>query len=79
MNDHQTGKNYGLALIRSSTTKSSPYRVKQLSHWYFMFQVQGTELDHLYGKYGTKAFLIETTRSGVPLWKLNQKRSFSTV
>ena len=59
-----------LALImKQAQPHSRPYRVKQLSHWYFPFQVQGTELDHLYGKYGIRSFLIETTRSGVSIWK----------
>lgn len=64
-----------LALImKQAQPNPRPYRVKQLSHWYFMFQVQGTELDHLYGKYGIRSFLIETTRSGVPLWNLKERK-----
>ncbi|MEL6343752.1 MAG: M14 family zinc carboxypeptidase [Myxococcota bacterium] len=43
------------------------YRVQQLSHWGFFFRALGSEIDHLYGKYGTKAFLIEMTRSGYTL------------
>ena len=46
-----------------------PYHVKQLSHWMFLFRAQGTELDHFYGKYGSNAFLIESTRSGIQWWK----------
>lgn len=42
-----------------------PYRTQQLSHWAFFFRGCGMELDHLYATYGTKAFLIELTRSGV--------------
>ena len=38
-----------------------PYRAKQLSHWMFFFRAQGTELDHFYGKYDSRAFLIEST------------------
>jgi hypothetical protein len=41
------------------------YRTRQLAHWGFFFRAQGAELDHLYGKYGTRAFLIEMTRSGI--------------
>ena len=44
------------------------YRTKELSHWGFFFRAQGAELDHLYGKYGTRAFLIEFTRSGLSPW-----------
>lgn len=43
------------------------YRVQQLSHWGFFFRALGSEIDHLYGEYGTKAFLIEMTRSGYTL------------
>lgn len=41
------------------------YRVQQLSHWGFFFRALGSEIDHLYGKYDTKAFLIEMSRSGI--------------
>ncbi len=41
------------------------YTVLELSRWGFFFRGLGLELDHLYGKYGTKAFLIELTRSGI--------------
>lgn len=44
---------------------SWPYQAKQLSRWGFFFRALGTELDHLYGKYGTYSFLIELTRSGI--------------
>ena len=40
------------------------YRTRQLSRWGFFFRAQGTEIDHLYGTYGTQAFLVEMTRSG---------------
>jgi hypothetical protein len=40
------------------------YRTKQLSRWGFFFRAQGAEIDHLYGRYGTQAYLIELTRSG---------------
>lgn len=43
------------------------YRVQQLSHWAFFFRGHGMELDHLYDRYGTHAFLIELTRSGLSL------------
>ncbi len=42
-----------------------PYKTRQLSHWGFFFRGQGMEIDHLYQKYGTRAFLIELTRSGL--------------
>ena len=42
-----------------------PYKVKQLSHWGFLFRIQGAELDHFYAAYGSTTFLIELTRSGI--------------
>ena len=33
-----------------------------------MFRAQGSEIDHLYGRYGIKAFLIELSRTGLSLW-----------
>lgn len=53
--------------MKKAQSNKRPYRVKQLSHWMFLFRAQGTELDHLYGKYGTNSFLIEIGRSGVEL------------
>jgi hypothetical protein len=41
------------------------YRPRQLARWAFFFRGLGMELDHLYGRYGTLAFLVETTRSGL--------------
>jgi hypothetical protein len=41
------------------------YRTRELSRWGFFFRAQGAEIDHLYGEYGTLAYLIELTRSGV--------------
>jgi hypothetical protein len=43
------------------------YRTRQLSRWGFFFRANGAEIDHLYGEYGTRAFLIEITRSGFDL------------
>ena len=51
------------------------YKTRQLSRWGFFFRAQGSEIDHIYGQYGTKAFLIEVTRSGLdPL----HSRTFKT-
>jgi len=52
-------------LMKNSQPGSHSYRVNQLSHWMRPFRPQGTELDHLYGKYGIRTFLIEMTRSGI--------------
>jgi len=41
------------------------YNTKQLGRWLFAFRALGTEIDHLYGEYGTRAFLIELTRTGI--------------
>lgn len=42
-----------------------PYTTRQLGRWGFFFRAQGSEIDHLYGRYGTRAFLVELTRSGL--------------
>ncbi|MEQ1567639.1 MAG: M14 family metallopeptidase [Myxococcota bacterium] len=53
------------------------YRPKQLSRWGFFFRAHGAEIDHLYGRYGTRAFLIELTRSGIePLDPLRTARTY---
>jgi hypothetical protein len=41
------------------------YRSRQLGRWGFFFRAHGSEIDHLYGRYGIDAFLIELTRSGI--------------
>ncbi len=48
------------------------YRTRQLSRWGFFFRAQGSEIDHLYGRYGTRAFLVELTRSGFRAGKLRK-------
>lgn len=49
------------------------YNPKQLGRWAFFFRGHGMELDHLYGQYGTLAFLWELTRGRSPValgaWK----------
>ena len=40
------------------------YQVRQLSRWGFFFRAHGSEIDHIYEKYGTLSFLIELSRSG---------------
>jgi len=53
------------------------YKTRQLARWGFFFRALGAEIDHLYGEYGTHAFLIELTRSGVnPLRKGDWKNRF---
>ncbi len=65
----------GQAMQRAQGARA--YQVKQLSHWAFFFRALGAELDHLYGTYGTKAFLIEMTRSGIqPLDRSTWKNPF---
>ena len=56
-------------IMKQAQSGKHPYRVKQLSHWMFLFRAQGTELDHFYGKYDSRAFLIESTRSGIQWWR----------
>ncbi|MSQ01485.1 MAG: hypothetical protein EXR71_06285 [Myxococcales bacterium] len=54
-----------LGVLMQAAMVNHPYRPRQLSRWGFFFRGLGMELDHLYGTYGTYAFLVETTRSGV--------------
>lgn len=54
-----------LGTIMSQAQGAHAYKVRQLSRWGFFFRAHGAEIDHIYGTYGTKAFLIELTRSGL--------------
>lgn len=56
---------------------SGAYRTRQLSRWGFFFRAQGSEIDHLYGRYDVDAFLVELTRSGArPLHALADWRIY---
>ena len=55
---------------------SRPYVTRQLGRWGFFFRAQGSEIDHLYGRYGTRAFLIELTRSGMSPVRPSTWRSY---
>ena len=54
------------------------YRPRQLARWATFFRASGTEIDHLYGRYRTLAFLTELTRSGIrPLrWRRDLRSYF---
>jgi hypothetical protein len=54
-----------LGTVMQSGQGAHSYTVKQLCRWGFLFRIHGAELDHLYGKYDTLAFLIELTRTGI--------------
>lgn len=54
-----------LGLVMQAGMGAFAYKPRQLSRWGFFFRGHGMEMDHLYGTYGTKAFLIETTRTGL--------------
>ncbi len=54
-----------LGLVMQAAMGAHAYKPRQLSRWGFFFRGHGMEIDHLYGTYGTKSFLIETTRSGL--------------
>ena len=43
---------------------SRPYRASQLGRWARWFKAGGAEIDHLYGRYRTLAFLVEVSRGG---------------
>ena len=64
--DHRAFQEIG-RFLEGAQTGRYPYKSMQLTHWWFMFRAQGSEIDHLYGKYGIKAFLIELTRTGLSL------------
>ena len=66
-------------LGRSMEAAEGPfaYRTRQLSRWGFFFRAQGAEIDHLYARYHTRAFLIELTRSGIdPTHPLSSARTY---
>ena len=65
-----------LGLAMEQAQGSRPYHTQQLGRWAFFFRAHGAELDHLYGRYGTRAFLIELGRSGLRLKHL--KRDLGT-
>ncbi len=72
--DRQDFVQLGLAMEQAQGPRA--YRTRQLARWGFFFRAHGTELDHLYGKYGTRSFLVEMTRSGLNFsrpseWKWN--------
>jgi hypothetical protein len=54
-----------LGRVMAKAQGAHAYKVRQLSRWGFFFRAHGTELDHIYGEYGTITFLIELTRSGL--------------
>ena len=54
-----------LGTVMSQAQGAHAYKVRQLSRWGFFFRAHGAEIDHIYGKYDTVAFLIELTRSGL--------------
>ncbi len=56
---------HALATVASAGMTRHPYRPRQLSRYLFAFHGPGMEIDHLYGRYGTRALLVETTRSGM--------------
>jgi hypothetical protein len=41
-----------------------PYRAVQLGRWARWFSAGGAEIDHLYGRYRTLAFLVEVSHGG---------------
>lgn len=61
--DYATYQTLGLRM--QGAMGAHAYKPRELSRWAFFFRAQGTELDQLYGRYGTLTFLVETTRSGL--------------
>lgn len=56
-----------MAVVMQAAMGAHAYKPRQLARWGFFFRGHGMEIDHLYGSYGTRSFLIETTRSGFSL------------
>ena len=50
-----------------------PYRTAQLGRWARWWKAGGAEIDHLYGKYRTLAFLVEVSRGG---WRADRPSSW---
>jgi len=59
---------------RLAASMRRPYRVSQLGRWARWFRAYGAEIDHLYGRHGTLAFLIEVSRGGV---EVNRPRTWA--
>lgn len=60
---------HAMAVTMQSGMGDGAYRPRQLSRFLFTFVGQGMEIDHLYRRYGTRAILVEVTRSGLSLWR----------
>lgn len=56
---------HALGVVMQDGMSTHAYKPRQLSRWGFFFRGHGMEIDHLYGKYGTLSYLVETTRSGL--------------
>ena len=54
-----------MAVTMQGGMGNGAYQPRQLSRFFFAFVGQGMEIDHLYRRYGTRAVLVETTRSGL--------------
>lgn len=73
--DHREFEVLGRAM--EAAMGAHPYTTRQLGRWGFFFRAQGSEIDHLYAKYGTRAFLIELSRSGIsPLRPVTWRESY---
>lgn len=65
-----------LGTVMSEAQGSHAYKVRQLARWGFFFRAHGSEIDHIYGRYGTLAFLVEITRSGVTPFRPRSMREY---
>lgn len=71
--DAREFRTLGRAMVRAQG--NGGYGLRQLGRWAFFFRALGSEIDHWYGRYGIRAFLLELTRSGV---QLGRPKTWST-
>lgn len=72
--DWETFVRLGRAMEQAQGPRA--YKTRQLSRWGFFFRAHGSEIDHLYGEYGTLAYLVELTRSGITPFRPSTFRTY---
>jgi len=65
-----------LAEVMIRSQSNGGYITVQLGKWANWFKAHGVEIDHFYGKYGAKSFIIELSHSGINLFDWDTVRDF---